>query len=55
LVREGGGKSAFGLTAAVNDGKQFDNGRQMAASLGLTPLTRIAWAVLAPERTYAPD
>jgi transposase len=25
------------LTAAVNDGKTFDNGRQMAASLGLTP------------------
>ena len=29
--------TATALAAAVNDGKQFDNGRQMAASLGLTP------------------
>ena len=29
--------TATALAAAVNDGKEFDNGRQMAASLGLTP------------------
>ena len=29
--------TATALTAAVHDGKAFDNGRQMAASLGLTP------------------
>ncbi|MBA2593910.1 MAG: transposase [Gammaproteobacteria bacterium] len=29
--------TATALAAAVIDGKQFDNGRQMAASLGLTP------------------
>jgi transposase len=29
--------TATALVAAVNDGKQFQNGRQMAANLGLTP------------------
>ena len=29
--------TATALVAAVNDGKQFRNGRQMAANLGLTP------------------
>jgi transposase len=41
--------TATALAAAVNDGKQFDNGRQMAASLGLTPGERSKWGQAAAD------